>query len=218
VMTLFPGTSWSGSRSCPERQKALRRLLLLQEGLPLRRGRGEGDPRPAGNLIRVVAWVNPGSAAAAAPARPGERLSKSVELDGYTDEQILAMIEACVMPNTRKSTNSNRRSSPSSAPGAPTPGRPRRHQPDAVPSQRPGAQVPLHGTDRPGLHPAGVPERGGRRPRLRLPPRRLPLHGRQLPRPAAVRRLPVLLDFVGVDPQRLQFSGPAAEGANGPRW
>jgi heterodisulfide reductase subunit A len=46
-----------------------------------------------GNLIRVVAWVNPGVCGGCGTCQ-ASCPSKSVELDGYTDEQIMAMIEA----------------------------------------------------------------------------------------------------------------------------
>ena len=46
-----------------------------------------------GNLIRSSPGSTPASAAAAAPARPPAR-RRSVELDGYTDEQVMAMIDA----------------------------------------------------------------------------------------------------------------------------
>ena len=46
-----------------------------------------------GNLIKVVAYVNPGVCAGCGTCQ-ATCPSKSVELDGYTDEQIVAMIEA----------------------------------------------------------------------------------------------------------------------------
>jgi heterodisulfide reductase subunit A len=46
-----------------------------------------------GNLIRVVAWVNPGVCGGCGTCQ-ASCPSKSVELDGYTDEQIMSMIEA----------------------------------------------------------------------------------------------------------------------------
>lgn len=46
-----------------------------------------------GNLIKTVAYVNPGVCAGCGTCQ-ATCPSKSVELDGYTDEQILAMIEA----------------------------------------------------------------------------------------------------------------------------
>lgn len=46
-----------------------------------------------GNLIRVVAYVNPGVCGGCGTCQ-ATCPSKSVELDGYTDEQIMAMIEA----------------------------------------------------------------------------------------------------------------------------
>ena len=48
----------------------LHRLHALQEGLPLRRHRGERDLRPRRQRLRHVAYVNPGVCRAAAPARP----------------------------------------------------------------------------------------------------------------------------------------------------
>jgi heterodisulfide reductase subunit A2 len=47
----------------------------------------------SGNLIKVVAYVNPGVCGGCGTCQ-ATCPSKSVELDGYTDEQILAMIEA----------------------------------------------------------------------------------------------------------------------------
>jgi heterodisulfide reductase subunit A len=46
-----------------------------------------------GNLIKVVAWVNPGVCGGCGTCQ-ATCPSKSVELDGYTDEQIIAQIEA----------------------------------------------------------------------------------------------------------------------------
>lgn len=46
-----------------------------------------------GNLVKTVAYVNPGVCAGCGTCQ-ATCPSKSVELDGYTDEQILAMIEA----------------------------------------------------------------------------------------------------------------------------
>jgi heterodisulfide reductase subunit A len=46
-----------------------------------------------GNLIKTVAFVNPGVCAGCGTCQ-ATCPSKSVELDGYTDEQIVAMIEA----------------------------------------------------------------------------------------------------------------------------
>jgi heterodisulfide reductase subunit A len=46
-----------------------------------------------GNLIRVVAWVNPGVCGGCGTCQ-ASCPSKSVELDGYTDEQIMAQIES----------------------------------------------------------------------------------------------------------------------------
>lgn len=46
-----------------------------------------------GNLIKVVAYVNPGVCAGCGTCQ-ATCPSKSVELDGYTDEQVIAMIEA----------------------------------------------------------------------------------------------------------------------------
>jgi heterodisulfide reductase subunit A len=46
-----------------------------------------------GNLIKVVAYVNPGVCGGCGTCQ-ATCPSKSVELDGYTDEQIVAMIEA----------------------------------------------------------------------------------------------------------------------------
>jgi len=46
-----------------------------------------------GNLIKVVAWVNPGVFGGCGTCQ-ATCPSKSVELDGYTDEQIMAQIEA----------------------------------------------------------------------------------------------------------------------------
>jgi len=46
-----------------------------------------------GNLIKVVAWVNPGVCGGCGTCQ-ATCPSKSVELDGYTDEQIMAQIEA----------------------------------------------------------------------------------------------------------------------------
>ncbi len=46
-----------------------------------------------GNLIKVVAYVNPGVCGGCGTCQ-ATCPSKSVELDGYTDEQIIAMIEA----------------------------------------------------------------------------------------------------------------------------
>ena len=46
-----------------------------------------------GNLVKVVAYVNPGVCAGCGTCQ-ATCPSKSVELDGYTDEQIVAMIEA----------------------------------------------------------------------------------------------------------------------------
>ena len=51
-------------------------------------------------------------------------------------------------------------------------------------------KLPCTGPHRPAVRPEGVRGRGRRRPRQRLPPRRLPLHQRQLPRPPAVGDLP----------------------------
>ena len=45
-----------------------------------------------GNLLKVVAYVNPGVCAGCGTCQ-ATCPSKSVELDGYTDEQIMAMIE-----------------------------------------------------------------------------------------------------------------------------
>ncbi|TWJ19598.1 CoB--CoM heterodisulfide reductase iron-sulfur subunit A family protein [Geobacter argillaceus] len=47
----------------------------------------------SGNLIKVVAYVNPGVCGGCGTCQ-ATCPSKSVELDGYTDEQIMAMIEA----------------------------------------------------------------------------------------------------------------------------
>ena len=68
--------------------------------------------------------------------------------------------------------------------------RPRRHQPPADGAQRAHHPAALHRPHRPALHHQGVRARRRRRHRQRLPPGRLPLHGRQLPRAAALRRLP----------------------------
>ena len=68
--------------------------------------------------------------------------------------------------------------------------RPGRHQPPAHGEQRAHHPPALHGAHRPALHHQGVRARRRRRHRQRLPPGRLPLHGRQLPRPAPLRRLP----------------------------
>ena len=46
-----------------------------------------------GDLIRVVAWVNPGVCGGCGTCQ-ATCPSKSVELDGYTDEQVIAMIDA----------------------------------------------------------------------------------------------------------------------------
>jgi heterodisulfide reductase subunit A len=46
-----------------------------------------------GTLIRVVAWVNPGVCGGCGTCQ-ASCPSKSVELDGYTDEQVMAMIDA----------------------------------------------------------------------------------------------------------------------------
>jgi len=46
-----------------------------------------------GNLVKVVAWVNPGVCGGCGTCQ-ATCPSKSVELDGYTDEQIMAQIEA----------------------------------------------------------------------------------------------------------------------------
>jgi len=46
-----------------------------------------------GNLLKVVAWVNPGVCGGCGTCQ-ATCPSKSVELDGYTDEQIMAQIEA----------------------------------------------------------------------------------------------------------------------------
>jgi heterodisulfide reductase subunit A len=46
-----------------------------------------------GNLIKVVAWVNPGVCGGCGTCQ-ATCPSKSVELDGYTDEQIIAQIES----------------------------------------------------------------------------------------------------------------------------
>jgi heterodisulfide reductase subunit A len=46
-----------------------------------------------GNLVKVVAYVNPGVCGGCGTCQ-ATCPSKSVELDGYTDEQIIAMIEA----------------------------------------------------------------------------------------------------------------------------
>ena len=47
----------------------------------------------SGTLIRVVAWVNPGVCGGCGTCQ-ASCPSKSVELDGYTDEQVMAMIDA----------------------------------------------------------------------------------------------------------------------------
>ena len=69
-------------------------------------------------------------------------------------------------------------------------GRPGRHEPPADGAQRADRPAALHRPHRPAVHHQGVRARGRRRHRQRLPPGRLPLHRRQLPRPAPLRLLP----------------------------
>ena len=72
----------------------LRRLLRLQGGLPLRRGRGASRSATGrGRLLRRVARVNAGVCNGCGTCQ-ATCPSKSVELDGYTDEQIFAQIGA----------------------------------------------------------------------------------------------------------------------------
>ena len=86
-----PPDARAGNR--PQRRKLLRRLLDLPPRLPLHGDRAGGDPRPPGKLVRRSARVNPGlcmgcgTCVALCP-------SKSIDLDGFTEQQIYAMVES----------------------------------------------------------------------------------------------------------------------------
>ncbi len=69
-------------------------------------------------------------------------------------------------------------------------GRPRRHEPPEVPAADPPDQAAVHRAHRPAVPAAGVRHGHGRRARVGLPSRRLPLHERQLRRPAALGAVP----------------------------
>ena len=74
----------------------LRRLLRLRPGLPLRRpSRNRRSATARGNLVKRTARVNPGlcmgcgTCVAVCP-------SKNADLDGFSEQQIYAMVESLV--------------------------------------------------------------------------------------------------------------------------
>ena len=91
---LLPGTSWSGNRSWPgSRKPGCVGCFYCKKVCPYGAVEEKEIRDRQGNLVKVVAYVNPGVCGGCGTCQ-ATCPSKSVELDGYTDEQIVAMIES----------------------------------------------------------------------------------------------------------------------------
>ena len=200
-----PTSSSASRRSRVVNEQHLHRLLQLRARLPLRRHRAAATSATVeGHVCGHVAYVNPGVCQGCGTCE-AVCLSKSVELAGLHRRAGLRRDQRPGVLGMSDPSDDDRRMSDRATTTRRLRAahhrlrvqlvhlhrrRPGRHQPPAHGQQRAHHPPALHRPHRPAVHHQGLRARRRRRDRQRLPPGRLPLHLRQLPRPAALRRVP----------------------------